>query len=235
MPDMINHVPLEVIKIRENTYRIEDNSVRCLFFIGTERALLVDAGFGGEESLKQLVGALTDKPVQLVITHADPDHIGAAKEFDTVYMHPGETARCTRMGGTGPGIIPLEEGDVIDIGGRRFEVLHLPGHTWGSIALLDRENRIVVVGDLVSSMPVFMFGEDRDLDAYIASMEKLSDMKSAFDEIYPGHGMLPLPPEQIDKLIAAAKKLRAGEVSPQEPPFPMPAKMYLYDGAGFFL
>lgn len=92
-----------------------------------------------------------------------------------------------------------------------------------------------MVGDLVSSMPVFMFGEDRDLDAYIASMEKLSDMKSAFDEIYPGHGMLPLPPEQIDKLIAAAKKLRAGEVSPQEPPFPMPAKMYLYDGAGFFL
>jgi glyoxylase-like metal-dependent hydrolase (beta-lactamase superfamily II) len=128
----------------------------------------------------------------------------------------------------------LEENDIIDIGGRCFEVLLLPGHTWGSIALLDRENRIVLVGDLASSMPVFMFGEDRDLGAYLASMEKLSRMKTAFDEIYPGHGTLPLPPGQIDKLIAAAKKLLAGELSPEDPPFPMPAKMYIYDGAGFF-
>lgn len=235
MPEMFNQLPLNAIQINENTYCIEDNMVRCLLFIGKERALLVDAGFGGKDSLKRLVESLTDRPVQLVITHADLDHIGAAAEFDTVYMHTNEIARYTQMAGTGPHINPLSENDLIDIGGRRFEVLLLPGHTWGSIALLDRENRIVVVGDLVSSMPIFMIGEDRNFDAYMESMEKLSCMKTAFDEIYPGHGMIPLPPEQIDKLITAAKKLAAGELSPLEPPFPMPAKMYVYDGAGFYI
>jgi glyoxylase-like metal-dependent hydrolase (beta-lactamase superfamily II) len=227
-------MPLEAVQIGESTYRIEDNGVRCLLFIGRERSLLVDAGFGGENSLKRLVESLTDKPVKLVITHADPDHIGGAAEFDAVYMHKNEIARYTRVARATPRICPLGENDIIDIGGRCFEVLLLPGHTWGSIALLDRENRIVLVGDLASSMPVFMFGEDRDLGAYLASMEKLSRMKTAFDEIYPGHGTLPLPPGQIDKLIAAAKKLLAGELSPEDPPFPMPAKMYIYDGAGFF-
>lgn len=235
MPEMFNQLPLKSIQINDNTYCIEDNMVRCLLFIGTERALLVDAGFGGVNSLKQLVKSLTDRPVQLVITHADPDHIGAAAEFDTVYMHTNEIARYTQMAGTSSQISPLAENDIIDIGGRRFEVVLIPGHTWGSIALLDRENRVVVVGDLVSSMPVFMFGEDRNFDAYMTSLGKLSCMKAAFDEIYPGHGMIPLPPEQIDKLIAAAKKLAAGELSPQEPPFPMPARMYVCDGAGFYI
>ena len=38
--------PLQAVKINENTYRIEDNGVRALLFIGTEKALLVDSGFG---------------------------------------------------------------------------------------------------------------------------------------------------------------------------------------------
>ncbi len=236
MLEMMNNQPLKAEKIREDTYRIEDNFVRCLLFIGTERALLVDAGFGGNGSLKQLVGSLTDKPVQLVITHADPDHIGAAVEFDTVYMHKDEVARYIGAAGEkGPAIRTLEDGEVIDIGGRSFEVLLVPGHTRGSIALLDRTGRIIVTGDLVSAMPIFLFGEDRDFDAYVASMERLSLLKTEFDEIYPSHGDLPLSPGQIDRLLAAAEKQRAGELTPQEPPFPMPAKMYLYEGAGFYI
>lgn len=237
MPEKTNLLPLKAIPMGDNTYCIEDNMVRCFLFIGTERALLVDAGFGGDDrSLRQLVEPLTDRTTQLVITHADPDHIGAAAEFDAVYMHISEVERYTEMAhSTGPRIIPLEDSSELDIGGRRFEVLHVPGHTRGSIALLDREGRLLVAGDSVSGMPVFMFGEGRDLDAYLTSMKKLSALKDAFDVIYPAHGTLPLPPEQIDKLIAAGEKLRAGALSPQEPPFPMPAKMYVYDGAGFYI
>jgi len=236
MPEMMKMPPMEAVKICENAYRIEQGFVRCLLFVGTERALLVDTGFGGEESLLQLIRTLTDKPVQLVVTHADPDHIGAVAEFDAVYMHKNEIPRYTGMVGTaGPEIHTLEDGEVIDIGGRCFEVLLVPGHTWGSIALLDRGNRIMIPGDLVSTMPIFLFGEDRDFDAYVASLEKLNGMKSEYDEIYPSHGELPLSPAQIEKLIVAAGKQRAGELPPLEPPFPMPAKMYVYDGAGLYV
>ena len=79
-----------------------------------------------------------------------------------------------------------------------------------------------------------MFGEGRDIHAYLASMHKLKSMKSEFDEIYPSHGPLPLSTDQIDKAITAANKLLAGELTPQDPPFPLPAKMFMHDGAGFF-
>jgi len=43
----------------------------------------------------------------------------------------------------------LDEGDIIDLGDRRFEVLHLPGHSPGSIGLLDRENGVFFPGDTI--------------------------------------------------------------------------------------
>ena len=234
MPEMNVTLPLDAVKIDEKTYRIEDNGVRCLLFIGTERALLVDTGFGQAGSLKALVESLTEKPLMLVNTHADPDHIGNNSEFDEAYLHPSEMARFSSSENPNAQASFIWEGDVIDIGGRSFEVILIPGHTPGSIALLDREKRIIVTGDSISSGPVFMFGEGRNIYAYMASMEKLIAMKDAFDEIYPAHGPLPLPAGQIDKSLTAAKKLLLNEISPEEPQFPLPAKMYMHDGAGFF-
>ena len=234
MPEMNPIVPLDAIKIDDLTYRIEDNGVRCLLFIGTERAMLVDTGFGQAEGLKTLVESLTDKPLTLVVTHSDPDHIGNCTDFNPAYVHPAEMASFFKNAAPGAKALPLWEGEVIDIGGRRFEVVLIPGHTNGSIALLDRENRIIMAGDSVSLGPVFMFGDGRDIHAYKASMEKLIGLKSSFDEVYPAHGPLPVQPGQIDKALVAADKLIAGELTPEDPPFPLPAKMYMHDGAGFF-
>ena len=234
MPMMDPTMPLEVIKINDDTYRIEDNGVRCLLFIGTERALLMDAGFGATGSLKAVVNTLTDKPVILVLSHADPDHIGNHAEFDMAYMHPAEMAHFFQNAKPDYRVAPLWEGDVIDLGRRKIEIVLIPGHTPGSIALLDRENRLIATGDSVSGGPVFMFGEDRSVSAYMASIKKLIGMSAAFDEIYPSHGPFPLPPSQTEKELAAAEKLLAGELSPEDPPFPLPAKMYMHDGAGFF-
>ncbi len=43
----------------------------------------------------------------------------------------------------------LDEGDVLDLGDRVFEVLHLPGHSPGSIALYERETGLLFSGDVV--------------------------------------------------------------------------------------
>ena len=232
---MDRSLPLDAVKIDERTYRIEDNGVRSLLFIGDTQALLVDTGFGGEESLKSVVESLTDKPVMLVTTHADWDHIGRNAEFETAHMHPAEMAHYYQNAAPEASVSPLWDGDVIDIGGRKFEVILIPGHTPGSIALLDRENRILVSGDSISGGPVFMFGDARNLRAYIQSMEKLNiSYAGTFDEIYPAHGPLPIPANQVERQIDAAKKLLTGELEPSDPPFELPAKMYEYNGAGFF-
>ncbi|MCL2401777.1 MAG: MBL fold metallo-hydrolase [Oscillospiraceae bacterium] len=239
MPDMNEMLPLEVIKIADGAYRIEDNGVRCLLFVGSTHALLVDTGFGQAGSLKAVVESITDKPVILVTSHADGDHIGNNAEFGLAHMHPAEMAHyCRTMPhiqntNAGAQIAPLWEGSVIDIGGRALEVILIPGHTPGSIALLDRKNRFIVTGDSIASA-VFMFGDFRDFHSYVFSMEKLAAMKDAFDEIYPAHGPFPLPADMVDKALIAAKKYLTGELTPMDPPMEIPAKLYEYDGAGFF-
>ncbi|MDR2487338.1 MAG: MBL fold metallo-hydrolase, partial [Clostridiales Family XIII bacterium] len=126
------------------------------------------------------------------------------------------------------------DGDVIDLGGRCFEVVLIPGHTPGSIALLDREARILVAGDSVTETPVFIFSEFRSLRAFVESMGRLQALKGAFDSVYGAHGPVPVSPDQIDRLKVAGEKLLAGELEGMAPPFELPARMYEHEGAAFF-
>lgn len=59
--------------------------------------------------------------------------------------------------GTGK-ISPIKEGDVIDLGDRPLKIIDLPGHTPGSIAVLDVKNRVLISGDSVQDSNIYMFG-----------------------------------------------------------------------------
>lgn len=51
---------------------------------------------------------------------------------------------------------PVEGGNKFDLGGYQYEVLETPGHTPGSIVLLDSENRILIAGDSIVSTPILI-------------------------------------------------------------------------------
>ena len=218
-------------------WRIADGLVCFYLFEGRDRALLVDAGFSNG-NVKEFALGLTSLPITLVCTHADPDHIGGAASFDAVYLHPAEFSRYAALlsesGGGGAPAMPLWEKDVIGLGGRSFEAVLIPGHTPGSLALLDRENRIIVTGDTVSSTPVFMFGEGRSVPAIIASLAKLETLAPAFDTVYPSHGDFPLGPDAVAAQRKAAELLSAGKLEAVEPIIDIPAKMYSHGPASFF-
>ncbi len=208
--------------------------VRAFLFTGTRQALLVDST-NGSGDLAGAVRTLTDRPVMLVNTHADKDHIGCNHQFPAAWMHPAEFAYYAETCGAGSAPpAPLQDGETIDLGGRSFQVVLVPGHTYGSIALLDRENRILVCGDTVSTGPVFLFGRARNLDAYEVSLKRLLDLGGAFDTIYPSHGEFPVGRSQLENQLRCAQRLRRGELEPQEPLLPIPAKMFCSDGAGFY-
>ncbi|MCL1849059.1 MAG: MBL fold metallo-hydrolase [Clostridiales bacterium] len=222
-----------IVQIDGNSWQIEEGMVRSLLFAGTKKALLVDTGFG-KGSIKDTAESLTDKPIMLVNSHADGDHVGCNGQFAEAYMHPAEFAGYQEACPDGAIARPLWEGDSIDLGGRVFEVILIPGHTPGSIALLDRENRILVSGDSISESPIFMFGKTRSLNAYIHSMQKLMALSGAFDQVYPSHGPCPLEKDRIGKLIDFAGCVLRGEVEGTDPPYDLPAKLYRGDGAAFF-
>ena len=198
----------ETIQINETTWRFEDGQVRFYLFCGTQRAALIDSGMTAPDA-RELAAGLTDKPLLLINTHADPDHISGNAAFDAAYMSPAEEGSYRAHGGQGR-VLPLREGDVIDLGERPLRVIDIPGHTPGSIALLDERHRVLVSGDSVQDGNIFMFGPGRDMGQYIGSLEHLSDFAGQFDEIYPMHGSFPVLPGLIPELIAAAREIAAG-------------------------
>jgi glyoxylase-like metal-dependent hydrolase (beta-lactamase superfamily II) len=221
------------VEIAGSAWRIEENGVRATLIAGAERAMLVDTGFGTGD-IRQIAEGLTELPITLVISHADGDHTGGNKYFDVAHMSPAEFALYYEKAPAEAKVAPLWGGDVIDLGGRSFEVIDIPGHTPGSIALLDRENRVIITGDTISAGPVFMFGKHRSLLAYIASLERLLTIKDAFDTVYPSHGEFPLGSDAVGSALAGAKLLMAGKLEGRKPQFDLPAKVYEADGAAFF-
>ena len=202
----------EIIPINENSWRIEDRGVRCFLLTGSEKALLIDSG-RELHTARDIAESLTDLPVMLLNTHADGDHTGSNEQFESFYMHPDEEAHF-RRGGRGGTIIPVREGDILDLGGRELRIIDLPGHTTGSIAVLDVGNRVLISGDPVQEHGrIFMFGAHRNMENYIRSLEHLETFTAEFDEIWPSHADIPISPALIRKLHDGALDVLDGKVA----------------------
>ena len=171
----------EIIQINDRSWRIEDSGVRFFLLTGEERALLVDSG-RNVHCARDIAASLTDLPVSLINTHADGDHVGSNGQFESFYMHPAEESNFCREDRPGK-ISPILEGDILDLGERKLEVIHLPGHTPGSIALLDVENRVLISGDPIQDGRIYMFGPFRNMQTYIKGLAHLRDWYGRFDEI----------------------------------------------------
>ena len=192
----------------ENTWVQTDRGVRIFLLTGTKRALVVDTGMTGLD-IRALVSPHTDLPPEVLCTHADRDHIAGNSQFPFVYLHPSEAAFYHRSAPGAP-IRPVFAGDVIDLGDRALEIVHLPGHTPGSITLLDRKNRCLIGGDPIQADgDIFMFGEQRDLTAYIAGLRRLLT-RDDFDCVYPSHAREKVGREIIEPLISGAEAILSG-------------------------
>ena len=222
----------EIIKIDADTWRIEDGMVRMFVLEGEEKALLIDSGMNTPDAA-ELAGSLTSKPLELMNTHADRDHVSGNGAFAEFYMSPDEEENYQRTGGAGR-IVPVREGDIIDLGNRPLEIIDIPGHTPGSIAILDINKRVLIAGDSVQNGNIFMFGAFRDINSYILSMKKLLAYKERFDAVYPSHGDFPVAPELIDRLIEGAEQIAGRKCEGKTVDiFGNEVMLYKFDYAGF--
>ena len=203
---------VQVIQINKDTWRFEDGGVRFFLLVGTEKAMLIDSGMNVRHA-REIAQSLTSLPVFLLNTHSDRDHTGCNSEFDSFYMHPADEPNYRKSGGIGQ-LVPVQEGDELDLGNRKLKIIHLPGHTPGSIAALDISRRVLISGDPVQAHGrIFMFGEHRNMQDYISSLERLETMTADFDEIWPSHAEFPVYPEIIPKLCSGAKAIINKDVS----------------------
>ncbi len=202
---------MEIVKISDDTWRIEDEGVRFFLLTGNKKALLIDSGMQIHNA-KEIAEQLVSLPVELLNTHTDPDHIGSNAEFESFYMHPAEASNYYNTQKKTGNFIPVESGNIIDLGNRRLEIISIPGHTPGSIAILDVGNRVLYSGDTVQDGLIFMFGVQREIHAYIHSLKKLEAFKDRFDVIYPSHGTIPVFPDLIPQLYQSSLEILTGKV-----------------------
>ncbi|MGW4033416.1 MBL fold metallo-hydrolase [Streptomyces sp. NPDC004838] len=105
----------------------------------------------------------------------------------------------------------LEDGDIIDLGDRLLRVLHLPGHTPGSIGLYDESSRTLFSGDVLYDDELLDTLEGSDIGQYIATMNRLRRLDVA--TVHAGHGAS-FGPERMRAIIDAYLSSRTGHGRP---------------------
>lgn len=94
----------------------------------------------------------------------------------------------------------VEEGDVVDLGDRAFEVLHLPGHSPGSAGLWEARTGTLFSGDAIYDGPLLDRLPESNLDDYLATMIRLRALPVTV--VHAGHD----PSFGRDRLVQIADR-----------------------------
>jgi glyoxylase-like metal-dependent hydrolase (beta-lactamase superfamily II) len=229
-------------QIDVQTWAINDRGEDiCYFVCGDSRCLLIDTGWGIGD-LKALVTELSPIPLTVVNTHGHPDHTFGNWQFTEVHIAeadiplvsevpslamrsyiaeeiissplPEDFDISTWMVGDRARLIPIQEGDVFDLGNRTLEVITIPGHSPGSIAFLDSERRWLFSGDTFFEGTIWLhLQESLPLSAFCDSLMHLQERVDEFDIMYPAHGELDplgLSPSMINDMVVGLGKIIDG-------------------------
>ena len=172
---------------------------------GRDRDLLVDSGMG-VVSLRETVPLVTERPCVAVASHTHFDHIGCHHEFEERCVHADEAeimatpSRKSTLADpyvaddiftqlppapyssalyavkAAPATRILQDGDVIDLGDRRFQIIHTPGHSPGGIMLFEKETGVLFSGDTVYDGPLIDDAYHSDVPTYIATMKAIMEL-----------------------------------------------------------
>ncbi len=181
---------------------------------GRDRDMLVDSGMG-VVSLRDHVALVTERPLEAVASHTHFDHIGCHHEFACRSCHAAEAhlmraptrqntfadkyvtddiftvqptdsfTAATYCVDAAPATRLLWDGDGVDLGDRRFEVIHTPGHSPGGIALWEAATGILFSGDIVYDGELIEGTSELEQWQYHVSMERL--LRLPVRVVHAGH------------------------------------------------
>ncbi len=210
----------EITEIADKTWRILEAGFDAVYYLeGTARGLLIDTGVG-MGNIAEAVAQIATKPYDVVLTHGHYDHLGGIYLFDRVYMNhrdlpmladltdanrrhfiehyaemsEGRSADQDASGmvpsGALPEFIDIDEGYVFSLGERDVEVWATPGHTNGSVCLLDAATRLLFASDTIIYRLLLLcdaLKPGQRAAVWRSSTRRIYDRLSSFSGIYMGH------------------------------------------------
>ena len=195
-------------KVAESVYLLPaEGTSSNVYLIKSGKNALVDAGQQANgPRLEQALSELSLKPNDIAMvlhTHGHADHFSGAYLFtkaekimsmhDASFVnekHEHFTAACVLGSDFYPEITSFySKGQVIQVGGFKFEVVETPGHTNGSVSLYNRARKILFSGDTLFKGAVGRYdlisASKTDLRKSIKKLSKLD-----FYLLLPGHGRI---------------------------------------------
>ncbi len=149
----------------------------------TRDSVLIDTPAEASTILARLKGT---NPKYILLTHNHMDHLGALAELYSGLKVPLAAHALDAPGLPSSPEMLLNDGDTVSFGNLKFEVLHTPGHTPGSLCF--RAGRYLISGDTIFPGGP---GATRSADAFRQIIESITGKIFVLPDdtqIYPGHG-----------------------------------------------
>ena len=237
-------LPGEIYAIREEKHW---QNVISFLIAGSSRAVLFDTGLGIKD-IKKVAEELYAGEITVINSHCHLDHIGNNWRFDKVVvfddgyalhtaaagvpheMIADQAAEEAFSGGYPEGFSPEDlycrpynavtarDGDVFDLGDRKLEYIHTPGHSQDCVMLYDRSEGILLAGDMIYRGALYAMFDDplygrSDLGLYIDSIQKLAGMCPEIRAIYASHNDCMVEPAMLKRMAGDMSAIRQGKAA----------------------
>jgi ribonuclease/clavin/mitogillin len=182
-----------------NTYLIAEDEIASG---QRRRALLIDAGTGGDAHLAGLARELARQQADLtevIVTHIHADHASGTPALRSAYQgarfakYPWPEADHQYA----VDWRALVDGEQVQVGGHLLTVVHTPGHSPDHVALWHAESRTAFTGDLVTLGGTVMIGWSHggDLQQYLSSLQRILALNP--NRLLPAHGAVVMAPATL--------------------------------------
>lgn len=189
---MATHVELVrtsgIFALDGGTFEVENN----VWLVGDDNEVLVIDPAHDSKSILDTVGER--KVTAIVCTHGHNDHINGAvpladKTGAPVLLHPHDSELWAQVNPDREPAWALSDEEVLRVAGEDLQVIHTPGHSWGSVCLYARERGWLFSGDtLFKGGPGATGRSYSNFDTIIASISQRLLTLDASTIVHPGHG-----------------------------------------------
>jgi hydroxyacylglutathione hydrolase len=215
-PVLLNTDVCSLIQAAPDVYQIrfKNRAANAYLVRGSSRTIMIDVGLSSNFShlveCLDHVGCPLERIDMVILSHEHLDHIGAAYHFHgrsilaahrlaaNKIMLRDDFSMLRKMFNE-PNMpinidLWLEEGNLIDLGNFRLEVMYTPGHTSACISLFDQDKGLLFAADTLMPGGVMggVFGSGSISD-YIQSLQRLKGLNSKI--LLSGHGRLSDTPQ----------------------------------------
>lgn len=205
----------------------------CYLLLGTNKAVLIDTGLG-VSNIRDVIDKLTQLPISVITTHAHWDHIGGHHLFEDISIHaleadwlsnqfplPLQVVKSNLL--KEPCQFPqyfnidtyqiyqglpttiLNDGNVIDLGNRKLQVFHTPGHSPGHICLYEASKKYLYSGDLIYTGCLDAFYPTTDPYDFMNSVSRIKELP--LKKLLPAHHSLDISTSLVSDIFNGFKEI----------------------------